>query len=356
MHTQDRALRRVNDRGRHQRAEYAAVGNGEVTAGQIVYGQLAVAAFHGQLFDIFLDVSHTQGIHITQNRRYQAAWSRNRHADVEIVVVNHVIAIDGRVHFRVTFQRFNHRLHVEGHKAKTDTVTFFKRVAVLLAQVHDGLHVDFVEGGQHRGRVFRLQQTLGHALAQAGHWHAFFAAGAQSRLSCWRGRRSFRFCRLSRRFRQVLVNVFAGQTAAHTGAFDGCRVKAVFSQQATDRRAERVVRLFFQRSLLALSRRRGFLFRFRAGLFARAVAFTQATQDLTRGDGGTFIFQHRVQNAIRRSRYFQYHFVSFDFYQHFIALNGIAWFFVPGSDGRICYGFRQVGNKNIYATHFVSFN
>ena len=356
MHTQDRALRRVNDRGRHQRAEYAAVGNGEVTAGQVVYGQLAVAAFNSQLFDIFLDVSHTQGIHITQNRGDQTTWGRNRHADVEIVVVNHVIAIDGRVHFRVAFQRFNDSLHVEGHKAQTDTVTFFKRVTVLLTQVHDWLHVHFVEGGQHRGGVFRFQQTLGHALTQARHWDAFFATGTQSRLSCcWRCRRGFRFC-LSRCFRQVLVDVFTRQTATHTGAFDGSRVKAMFSQQATDRRAEGVVRLFFQRSLLALSRRRGFLFRLGAGLFTRAVAFTQATQDLTRGDGRTFIFQHRVQYAIRRSRYFQYHFVSFDFYQHFIALNGIAWFFVPGSDGRICYRFRQVGNKNIYATHYVSFN
>ena len=55
----DRALRRVNDRGRHQRSEDAAVGNGEVTAGQVVYGQLAVAAFHSQLFNVFLDVGHT---------------------------------------------------------------------------------------------------------------------------------------------------------------------------------------------------------------------------------------------------------------------------------------------------------
>ena len=270
-------------------------------------------------------------------------------------MVNHVIAINGRVHFRVAFQRFNHRLHVEGHKAQTDTVTFFERVTVLLTQVHDWLHVHFVEGSQHRGRVFRFQQTLGHALTQASHRHAFFAASAQSRLCCRCCRRGFRF-RLSRRFRQVFVDVFTGQTTAHTGAFNGCRVKAVFRQQATDRRAEGVVRLLFQRGLLALRWRRRFLFRLRAGLFARAVAFTQATQDLTRGDGGAFVFQHRVQNAIRRSRYFQYHFVSFDFYQHFIALNGIAWFFVPGSDGRICYRFRQVGNKNIYATHYVSFN
>lgn len=33
-------------------------------------------------------------------------------------------------------------------------MAFFKRLAVLLAQIHDRLHVDFVKGGQHRGGVF----------------------------------------------------------------------------------------------------------------------------------------------------------------------------------------------------------
>ncbi len=300
MHAQDRALWWVNDRGRHQRAENAAVGNGEVTASQVFYGQLAVTAFHGQFFDFLLDVSHAQGVYITQNRGHQAARGRNGHADVEVVVINHIIAIDGGVHFREAFQGFNNGFHVEGHKAQTDTVTFFKRVTVLLTQVHDWLHVHFVEGGQHRGGVFRFQQTLGHTLTQASHRHAFFAASAQCRLCCWCGCRCFRFCFcVRRRFRQVFFNVFTGQTTTHTGAFNGSRVESVLCQQATDRRAECVVRLLFQRSLLALGRCRGFLFRFRAGLFARAVAFTQATQQLTRGHGRAFIFQHCIQNAVR---------------------------------------------------------
>ncbi len=97
----------------------------------------------------------------------------------------------------------------------------------------------------------------------------------------------------------MLVDVFTRQTATHAGAFDGCRIEAVLSQQATDRRAERVVGLIGQRRLLALGRGRRFFFRFGAGLFARAVTFTQATQDLARSDGRTFIFQDCIQNAIR---------------------------------------------------------
>ncbi|MNP14707.1 hypothetical protein D3C76_1070410 [compost metagenome] len=272
-------------------------------------------------------------------------------------MINHIIAIDGRVHFRVAFQRFNHRLHVERHKAQTDTVTFFKRITVLLTQVHDWLHVDFVEGGQHRGGVFRFQQTLSHTLTQASHRHAFFTACAKRRLCCRRGcsRRCFGFF-FSRRFRQMFFHIFTGQTTANPGAFNGAGFEIVFTQQATDRRAERIVGLFFQRGLLTLSRSGLFAFRLSAGLFTRAVAFTQATEDLTRRHGGAFVFQHCIQNAIRRCRYFQYHFVSFDFYQHFIALNAIARFFMPGRYRCVSDGFRQVGNKNIYATHFVSLN
>ena len=213
-------------------------------------------------------------------------------------MVNHVIAIDRGVNFRVAFQRFNNRFHVEGHKAQTDTVTFFKRVTVLLTQVHDWLHIHFVEGGQHRGGVFRFQQTLSHTLTQASHRHAFFATGTQRRLCCRRRCWRFSFC-LSRGFRQVLLDIFTGQTTTNTGAFNGSRIQVVLGQQATDRRAERVVSLLFQRGLLTLGWGRRFFVRLRAGLFASAVAFTQATQDLTGGYGCPFVFQDCIQNAIR---------------------------------------------------------
>ena len=96
----------------------------------------------------------------------------------------------------------------------------------------------------------------------------------------------------------MFFDVFTGQTAADASAFDGRCVEVVFSQQTTDRRAQRVVVLLFQRRLLALRRSGRFLFRFGAGFFTRAVAFTQATKDLTRRYRCTFIFQNRIQNAV----------------------------------------------------------
>ena len=128
-------------------------------------------------------------------------------------------------------------------------MTFFERLTVLLTQIHDWLHVDFVERGQHGGGVFRFQQTLGHAFTQAGHRDAFFRTIAQlrRRRDCRGGGWRFGFCR-RRGFRQMFLNVFASQTAADASAFDGRCVEVVFSQQTTDRRAQRVVVLLFQRS------------------------------------------------------------------------------------------------------------
>ena len=179
-------------------------------------------------------------------------------------------------------------------------MTFFERLTVLLTQIHDGLHVDFVKGRQHGGRVFRFQQTFGYAFTQAGHRDAFFRTVAQlrRRRGCRGGGWRFGFCR-RRGFRQMFLNVFAGQTAADASAFDGRWVKVVFSQQTTDRRAQRVVVLLFQRGLLTLRRSGRFRIGFLAAFFTCAVAFAQAAKDLARQDGGALVFQHCIQNAVR---------------------------------------------------------
>ncbi len=79
--------------------EYAAVGNGKVTAGRVFYGQLAVAT-DSQFFNFFLNVSHAcPSIHVTRDRRDEAARRRHHKYTSKVVVIHHVIAVDRGVHF-----------------------------------------------------------------------------------------------------------------------------------------------------------------------------------------------------------------------------------------------------------------
>ncbi len=102
-------------------------------------------------------------------------------------------------------------------------------------------------------------------------------AQLRRRRGCRGGGWRFGFCR-RRGFRQMFLNVFAGQTTADASAFDGRWVKVVFSQQTTDRRAQRVVVLLFQRGLLTLRRSGRFRIGFLAAFFTCAVAFAQAAK------------------------------------------------------------------------------
>src|SRR5688500_6084992 len=56
MHAEDRALRRVDDRGREHRAEHAAVGDRERAAGQLLDGELAFLRALAEVTDLLLDL------------------------------------------------------------------------------------------------------------------------------------------------------------------------------------------------------------------------------------------------------------------------------------------------------------
>ncbi len=174
MHTQNRALRRINDRGRHQRTEYTTIRDGESTTGQILYRKFAIAGFISQRFDTFFNLSQRQFITITQNRSHQAPFGRYRNADVEVIMIKNIIFINRCVNFRIPFQRLADRFDIKRHKPKLDAMPFFKLLLILATDLHNGLHVDLIKGGQHSCGILGFQQAFGDAFSQTGHRYPFF--------------------------------------------------------------------------------------------------------------------------------------------------------------------------------------
>jgi len=119
-------------------------------------------------------IAHLVGV--TQNGHHQAAFGTDRDTDIEIIVVNDILAVDRRVDRGETLQRFDRSGGEKGHHAQLDAMRLLEGVAVGGARVHHRLQVYLVEGGQHRRRVLRLFQALGDELAQARHAHPFLAA------------------------------------------------------------------------------------------------------------------------------------------------------------------------------------
>ena len=89
-------------------------------------------------------------------------------------MVNNVGAIDRRIDDRIFLERMDGGFHEKAHEAKSGAVLFLEPVLVLLAQVHDRLHIDLVERGQDGIGCLRLKETLGDALAQTRHRHPLY--------------------------------------------------------------------------------------------------------------------------------------------------------------------------------------
>ena len=111
----------------------------------------------------------------------------------------------------------------------------FKALAVLLAQVHDRLHVHFIEGGQDGSRRLRLHQTLGHAGTQARHRHTLLGTTTQQLLGVDRCcRLGQRLCSRRRGSRTKYIRL--SHTTIATGAADGGGVLALLGGDLARRR------------------------------------------------------------------------------------------------------------------------
>jgi hypothetical protein len=152
--------------------KHAAVGDREGAAGEFLDRDLAVLGLLAELGDLLLDLGQAHLVGIAQDRHHQATRAADGDADVEVAVIDDVIAVDRGVQHRVLLQRGNRGLDEEGHEAEAHAVLLLELVDVLLAHLHHRTHVHFVEGGQDGIGRLRLHQALGDAGAEARHRHA----------------------------------------------------------------------------------------------------------------------------------------------------------------------------------------
>ena len=114
-------------------------------------------------------------IGIAQHWHHQAALGADRDADVIIILVDHVGAVDLGVDGGNFLQRLDAGAHEEAHEAELHAVLLLEQLLELIAQAHDRAHVDLVEGRQHGGGVLCVLQAPRDGLAQPRHVHALFS-------------------------------------------------------------------------------------------------------------------------------------------------------------------------------------
>src|SRR5690606_16633205 len=180
VHTENARLRRIQDRRGHERTIDTTIGDGEGTALQILKLQGTVACAPTKIVDRLLDACERQVLRIAHHRHNKPAIRTDRNADIVIILVDEVVAINFRVDGGDFAQRMDARRYEETHEADAHTMLLLEEVLVLRAQRHDIRHVHLVEGGEHGSGVLRILEARCDGLAQARHPHTLFKIGRAS--------------------------------------------------------------------------------------------------------------------------------------------------------------------------------
>ena len=167
-------------------------------------------------------------------------------ADVVVVVVDDVVAVDPGVDRGIRLERLDGRLDEERHEAQADAVLRLEQLLVARAEVDHAGHVGLVEGGQDRGGLLGLDQALGDPLAEAAHPLPRLAVGRRARgrlraaaVRRWRpaARRSRAGAAVAGDF-QVRQHVSLGDPSAGAGGGDLGGVDLLLGHQPADGRRE----------------------------------------------------------------------------------------------------------------------
>lgn len=138
VHTKDGDLGRIDDGGGKQAAEYTAVGDGECAALEIFQGDAPGFGFLGQIAQGAFDFSKRKFVGVADNRHGQTALGAHGYTDVDVVMVDDVVFIDGGVDEGKPLESVGGRLDEKAHEPELDAVALEECRAVFFAHGHDG--------------------------------------------------------------------------------------------------------------------------------------------------------------------------------------------------------------------------
>ena len=291
----------------------------------------ALAEFRDRL----LDLGERKRIRIAHHRHHQPALGANRDADMIIILVDDVGAVDLRVYRRNVFERMHAGLHEEAHEAELHAVLLLEALLVMRAQVHHRAHVHLVERGEHGRRVLRLLQAPRDGLPQPRHAHALFARRIARRRGRSHADGSRRRCHACDRRQQVALH----HTAVLAAARYARGIDAGLGGQFTHRRHQGSIRDFLRGDRSRRRRRlrcgHGLGRRLRLGLGRRlgaTGALVDRAQQRADRDRVAVLGRDRGERAGDRRRHLDRHLVGLELHQRLVRRHRLARFLEPAAD------------------------
>src|SRR5262245_13309944 len=185
--SEDGHLRLVDDRRGGVTAEEPEVGDREGSARDLVRFELLAARAIGQVLRSPRQPRQAQRVGLFDDWHDQAPVERDGDADVVIVFVGDVLALDRRVYYRKRLERVDRGLDDERQECQLRAVLRFELFLHALAQPGDVREIDLENGGDVRRNAPAVEHVLRDPAAHIAHRLDGHAVAGRERRSRRRG-------------------------------------------------------------------------------------------------------------------------------------------------------------------------
>ena len=131
---------------------------------------LFVRARSARSFAVSRELRQRQRVGISDHRNDQSPIESDRHSEIDIALVNDLVAVDLRIDDAMLADRGRHRLEDERHERQLRAVLRLELVLIGRAELRDIRHVDLVNARHMGRRLLRERHVLGDLLSHHRHF------------------------------------------------------------------------------------------------------------------------------------------------------------------------------------------
>jgi len=140
-------LRLIDDWRPEETAKYSGVSDRKSAAGYFVWFQLLGPSAIGKIVCNARESGNTQIVSTFDYRNNETPVECYRHAEIDVLLVNDLLAVYLCIEDGKLSQTFVHGLEDKRHERELGSSSLIKLIAMLIAETCDARHVDFVNRG-----------------------------------------------------------------------------------------------------------------------------------------------------------------------------------------------------------------
>lgn len=128
-----------------------------------------------RIFYLF-NTSITKVLTVSKYRYDKTCRSWNCNTDIDKISVYHIISINNCIYYRLFLYGSCGSFYKSTHKAKFNSMLLLECLSIVLSQIYESTHINFIESCKHSVSILSILESLSNSLSHSTHGYSNFCS------------------------------------------------------------------------------------------------------------------------------------------------------------------------------------